>query len=71
MLEQAESTTSTTTTPTADAHPTPAGTPRPSEGLDVTLLADKVYRLLLAELRLSLARGERLARPGAPRGTRA
>jgi len=40
--------------------------------LDVAQWADKVYRLMLADLRLGLARGERLSRPAAhpPRGRR-
>jgi hypothetical protein len=35
---------------------------RPAEEIDVKLLAEKVYRLLLADLRLGQARGERPTR---------
>ena len=63
MLEQAD-------TPAAPRPAQADGTLPAPAALDVTRVADKVYRLLLAELRLSLARGERLTRPGLPRRTR-
>ena len=64
MLEQSE--------PTHDAQPAPPDGQQPPAELDVAQLADKVYRLMLADLRLGLARGERLSRPAAhpPRGRR-
>jgi hypothetical protein len=62
MLEQSE--------PAHDAQPAPAYGQQPPPGVDVTQLADKVYKLMLADLRLSLARGERLPRPGVSRGSR-
>ena len=37
------------------ARAAPAGLPEP----DIVLLADKVYRLMLAEVRLAQARGQR------------
>jgi hypothetical protein len=48
----------------AQAAPAPDTSHDPNAGVDVAQVADKVYRLLLADLRLSLARGERLAWPG-------
>jgi hypothetical protein len=64
MLEQADA--STTSASSAHAEQAAGATPAPGAP-DVAQLADKVYKLLLADLRLSLARGERLARPGLPR----
>jgi hypothetical protein len=55
-------------TSTSTGESTAAGT-SPDGGIDVVKLADKVYRLMLAEARLAIARSERLpkhtARPGA------
>jgi hypothetical protein len=62
MLEQSE--------PAHDAQPGTADGQQPPAELDVAQLADKVYKLMLADLRLSLARGERLPRPGAWHGRR-
>lgn len=42
--------------PGPDTQPEPQ---RPAPEIDVKLLAEKVYRLLLADLRLAQARGER------------
>jgi hypothetical protein len=38
------------------------GQQRRTDQIDVKLLAEKVYRLMLADLRLSQARGERVRR---------
>jgi hypothetical protein len=62
MLEQSE--------PAHDPKPAPVDEQQPSPAVDVAQLADRVYRLMLADLRLSLARGERLPRPGASHGRR-
>jgi len=56
----------------ADTHEegdTPEGSPteQPREratGIDIQRLADKVYRLAMAETRLARARGERVGRRG-------
>jgi hypothetical protein len=62
MLEQSE--------PTHAAEPVPADGQQSPAAVDVAQLADKVYKLMLADLRLGLARGERLPRPGVAHGKR-
>jgi hypothetical protein len=62
MLEQSE--------PAHDAQPVPADGQQPPAAVDPAQLADKVYKLMLADLRLGLARGERLPRPDAWHGRR-